>query len=51
MNVLASAEKRSELKEITGNSTIPVLTDGEKVFSDSSEILSYLEEKYETDWK
>ena len=49
VNVSASAEKRTELKEITGNSTIPVLADGEKVFSDSSEILSYLEEKYEAD--
>jgi glutaredoxin 3 len=49
VNVSASAEKRAELKEITGNSTIPVLADGEKVFSDSSEILSYLEEEYETD--
>ena len=49
VNVSASAEKRTELKEITGNSTIPVLADGEKVFSDSSEILSYLEEEYETD--
>ncbi len=48
VNVSASAEKRAELKEITGNSTIPVLADGEKVFSDSSEILSYLEEEYET---
>ena len=49
VNVSASAEKRAELKEITGNSTIPVLADGEKVFSDSSEMLSYLEEKYEAD--
>jgi glutaredoxin 3 len=49
VNVSASAEKRAELKEITGNSTIPVLADGEKVFSDSSEILSYLEEEYGTD--
>ena len=49
VNVSASAEKRTELKEITGNSTIPVLVDGGKVFSDSSEILSYLEEKYETE--
>jgi len=48
VNVSASAEKRAELKEITGNSTIPVLADGEKVFSDSSEILSYLEEEYES---
>ena len=48
MNVSASAEKRAELKEITGNSTIPVWVNGEKVFSDSSEILSYLGEEYET---
>lgn len=48
VNVSASAENRAELKEITGNSTIPGLVDGEKVFSDSSEILSYLEEEYDT---
>jgi glutaredoxin/uncharacterized protein (DUF302 family) len=48
VNVSALAEKRAELKEITGNSTIPVLADGEKVFSDSSEILCYLEEEYES---
>src|SRR5215208_4196275 len=47
VNVSASAEKRAKLKEITGNSTIPVLADGEKVFSDSSEILSYLEEEHD----
>ncbi len=48
VNVSASAEKRAELKEITGNSTIPVLVHGEKVFSDSGEMLSHLEE-YEAD--
>ena len=48
VNVSASAEKRAKLKEITGNSTIPVLADGEKVFSDSREILSYLGEEYES---
>jgi glutaredoxin 3 len=47
VNVSASAEKRTELEEITGDSTIPVLVDDEKIFSDSGEILSYLEEKYE----
>jgi glutaredoxin 3 len=51
INVSASAERRTELKEITGNATIPVLMDREKVFSDSGEILSYLEEQYETDPK
>jgi len=49
VNVSASAERRVELKKITGNSTIPVLEDGEKVLSDSSDILSYLEEEYGTD--
>lgn len=48
VNVSACAEKRAEIKEITGNSTIPVLADGEKVFSDSSEILSYLGKEYES---
>ena len=47
VNVSASAEKRTELEEISGDGTIPVLVDEEKVFSDSGEILSYLEEKYE----
>jgi glutathione S-transferase len=49
VNVSASGEKRAELKEVTGNGTIPVLVDGEKVFSDSGEMLSYLEEEYDTD--
>lgn len=49
VNVSASAGKRAEVKEITGNSTIPVLVDGEKIFSDSGEMLSYLEEEYEAD--
>jgi glutaredoxin 3 len=48
VNVSASSEKRAELKEITGNCTIPVLAEGEKVFSDSNEILSYLRKEYET---
>ena len=48
VNVSASAENRAELKEITGNSTIPVLADGEKVFSDSRDILTYLGEEYES---
>jgi glutaredoxin 3 len=49
VNVSASAENRAELKDITGNSTIPVLADEEKVFSDSDDILSYLEEEYAPD--
>ena len=49
VNVSASAEKRTELKELTGNGAIPVLVDGEKVISDSAEMISYLEEKYDAD--
>lgn len=49
VNVSASSEKRAQLIELTGNSAIPVLVDGEKVLSDSAEMLAYLEEKYETD--
>ncbi len=47
VNVSASSEKREELKDITGDSTIPVLVDGEKVISDSGEAISYLEGKYD----
>jgi len=47
VNVSASSEKREELKDITGDSAIPVLVDGEKVISDSGEAISYLEGKYD----
>lgn len=49
INVAASAEKRTELKELTGASAIPVLVDREKVISDSGEAISYLEGKYNAD--
>ena len=49
VNVSASAEKRTELKELTGDSAIPVLVDGEEVISDSGEAISYLEGKYNAD--
>src|ERR687893_923815 len=47
VNVSASSEKREELKDVTGDSAIPVLVDGEKVISDSGEAISYLEEKHD----
>jgi glutaredoxin/uncharacterized protein (DUF302 family) len=47
VNVSAFSEKREELKDITGDSAIPVLVDGEKVISDSGEAISYLEGKYD----
>ncbi len=46
INVAAEGEKRTEVKELTGNTAIPVLVDGEEVISDSSEIIAYLEENY-----
>ena len=49
VNVSASAENRTEVKELTGNGAIPVLVDDEKVISDSGEMISYLEKEYEAD--
>jgi len=49
VNVAALAEKRAELKALTGGVAIPVLVDEEKVISDSGKIISYLEENYEAD--
>ena len=49
VNVSASSERREELKDITGDSAIPALVDGEKVISDSDEAISYLQEKYDAD--
>lgn len=46
INVRAEGEERTEIKELTGDITTPVLVDGEKVLSESSEIISYLEENY-----
>ncbi len=46
VNVSAFAQERTELEEIAGTSTIPVLVDGEEVISDSNEAISYLERKY-----
>ena len=46
INVPAEGEERTEVKELTGSTAIPVLVDGEEIISDSSEIISYLEENY-----
>ncbi len=46
ISVPAKGEERTEVKELTGNTAIPVLVDGEEVISDSSEIISYLEKNY-----
>jgi glutaredoxin/uncharacterized protein (DUF302 family) len=46
INVAAEGQERTEIEELTGSTAIPVLVDGEKVVSDSSQIVSYLEGKY-----
>ena len=46
INVAAEGQERTEVEELTGSTAIPVLVDGEKVVSDSSQIVSYLESKY-----
>ena len=49
VNVPASTEKREELEEVAGTKAIPVLMDGERVITDSSEAISYLEQKHASD--
>ena len=49
VNVSASTQKREELEEVAGTKTIPVLVDGERVITDSSEAISYLDQKAATD--
>lgn len=46
INVAAERQERTEAKELTGSTAIPVLVDEEEVVSDSSRIISYLEAKY-----
>src|ERR671916_28520 len=49
VNVSASAKNRAELEEVAGTKAIPVLVDGERVITDSSEAISYLERKHAAD--
>jgi len=37
---------RSEMKKVSGQTLVPVLTDGDEVFADSTVILEHLEERY-----
>jgi glutaredoxin/uncharacterized protein (DUF302 family) len=46
VNVPAANEERAELMAIAGQDSVPVLTDGDKVFGDSGEILEYLRATY-----
>ena len=49
VNVSASTQKREEQEEVAGTKSIPVLVDGERVITDSSEAISYLDQKAATD--
>jgi glutaredoxin 3 len=49
VNVSASPQRRTELEEVAGTKAIPVLVDGERVITDSSEAISYLERKHASD--
>jgi glutaredoxin len=49
VNVSASPQRRTELEEVAGTKAIPVLVDGERVITDSSEAISYLEQKHAPD--
>jgi glutaredoxin/uncharacterized protein (DUF302 family) len=46
VNVPAASEDRVELMAITGQDSVPVLTDGDKVYGDSDEIIDYLRATY-----
>jgi glutathione S-transferase len=49
VNVSASTKNRAELEEVAGTKAIPVLVDGERVITDSSEAISYLEQIHAPD--
>lgn len=46
VNVPHSHAQRHEVKEVSGQTSIPVLVDGEVVLDDDDDILPYLEKKY-----
>ena len=46
VNVPRSHAERQEVREVSGQTSIPVLVDGEVVLDDDDDIIPYLEEKY-----
>jgi glutaredoxin len=46
VNVPYLSEDRVELMALTGQASVPVLTDGDKVYGDSDEIIDYLRATY-----
>jgi len=46
VNVPVKREQRTAVKEISGQEAVPVLVDGDRVISDSHEIIHYLRDTY-----
>ena len=46
VNVPAAPAERAEVIAVAGQDSVPVLTDGDKVFGDSDEIIAYLRATY-----
>jgi glutathione S-transferase len=46
VNVPYLSEERVELRAVAGQAAVPVLTDGDKVYGDSDEIIQYLRSTY-----
>jgi glutaredoxin len=46
VNVAANREERADVMAISGQDTVPVLQDGDRVLTDSGEIIEYLQATY-----
>jgi len=46
VNVAADPDERADVMAVSGQSGVPVLQDGDKVFTDSEEIIEYLRSTY-----
>ena len=46
VNVPRSHAERTEVQAVSGQTSIPVLVDGDGVLDDDDDIIPYLEEKY-----
>jgi glutathione S-transferase len=46
VNVPHAHSERDEVKRVSGQTSIPVLVDGEVVFDDDDDIIPYLEKKF-----
>lgn len=46
VNVPRPHEERQEVSQVSGQTSIPVLVDGDVILTDDDDILPYLEQKY-----